>query len=320
MNNPLISVIVPVYNVEQYLNRCVESIVSQSYKNLEIILVDDGSPDNCPKMCDEWAEKDGRIKVIHKENGGLSDARNVGITASCGELITLVDSDDYIHPDMIQKLLNRMIRDNSDIALCNYELVGNWDFSKEYPIKDEVLTCDEALDKLVEYYYWHYEIACAKLYKRYLFDFVKFPEGKLHEDVFTAHLFFSNCNKISCVSGALYYYVKNDESIVHSYSIRRFDLVEALFQRFDFFYERSEYKAASKCLFRAVEKHVQICQNLDTEENGNKKTINHYKKEYYVRYKQILDKNIPFKNKLRLTAFIFGCFAYITTSKIIGKF
>ena len=117
-NNPKISVIVPVYKVEKYLDRCVESIVNQTYKNLEIILVDDGSPDNCPAMCDAWAEKDERIRVIHKENGGLSDARNAGMDIATGDYIGFVDSDDWIEPDMYQFLMNNILENDSDISRC----------------------------------------------------------------------------------------------------------------------------------------------------------------------------------------------------------
>ena len=122
-NLPLISVIVPVYKVEAYLDKCISSIVGQTYRNLEIILVDDGSPDNCGAICDAWAEQDSRIKVIHKENGGLSDARNAGMSAATGELLGFVDSDDHISPEMYQLLYERMIADNSDISACGVEMV-----------------------------------------------------------------------------------------------------------------------------------------------------------------------------------------------------
>ena len=114
--NRVISVIVPVYNVEKYLDKCVDSIVNQTYKNLEIILVDDGSPDNCPKMCDAWVEKDSRIKVIHKENGGVSSARNAGLKASCGEYIGFVDSDDFIQPDMFEQLLGAYDKESIELS------------------------------------------------------------------------------------------------------------------------------------------------------------------------------------------------------------
>ena len=114
----LISVIVPIYNVEKYLQKCVDSIINQTYKNLEIILVDDGSPDNCPKMCDDYAEKDSRIKVVHKENGGLSDARNVGMEVATGEYVSFIDSDDYISLDFYETLLETIVDNDSDVVEC----------------------------------------------------------------------------------------------------------------------------------------------------------------------------------------------------------
>ena len=120
-----ISVIIPVYNVEEYLDKCVTSVLNQTYKNLEIILVDDGSPDNCPKMCDEWAKKDKRIKVVHKKNGGLSDARNSGIEVCTGEYIGFVDSDDYIDKQMYKELLKRIESTNSDMVMCGINCVND---------------------------------------------------------------------------------------------------------------------------------------------------------------------------------------------------
>lgn len=121
--NSCISVIVPVYCVEQYLEKCVSSIVNQTYKNLEIILVDDGSPDNCPQLCDDWQKKDKRIRVIHKENGGLSDARNAGLRASSGELVMFVDSDDWIAPEMAEKMELAMRTYHADMVLCQFAKV-----------------------------------------------------------------------------------------------------------------------------------------------------------------------------------------------------
>ena len=117
--NSLISVIVPIYNVEKYLDRCVESIINQTYKNLEIILVDDGSPDNCTQMCDDYAKKDSRIRVVHKENGGLSDARNAGMEVATGEYVSFIDSDDYISLDFYETLFQTMIDNDSDIVECS---------------------------------------------------------------------------------------------------------------------------------------------------------------------------------------------------------
>ena len=119
--NPLISVIVPVYKAEKYLDKCVQSIVNQTYKNLEIILVDDGSPDNCPEMCDEWAKKDSRIKVIHKENGGVSSARNAGLDNSFGDYIGFVDSDDFIENDFYECLYDNLVENGADISFCTFK-------------------------------------------------------------------------------------------------------------------------------------------------------------------------------------------------------
>ena len=119
----LISVVVPIYNVENYIKKCVDSILSQTYKNLEIILVDDGSPDNCPQICDEYAQKDNRIKVIHKENGGLSDARNAGIDISKGKFITFIDSDDYIEKDYVEVLYNSIKENASDMAIGSHKAI-----------------------------------------------------------------------------------------------------------------------------------------------------------------------------------------------------
>ena len=129
MNLPKISVIIPVYKVEEYINRCIKSVVNQTYDNLEIILVDDGSPDNCPVICDKWAEKDSRIKVIHKNNGGLSDARNMGMKIASGELIGFIDSDDWISKEMYQLLYENMKENESDISACGVKMV--WEDTAE---------------------------------------------------------------------------------------------------------------------------------------------------------------------------------------------
>ena len=123
LDKPKISIIIPVFGVELYLNRCIESVVNQKYSNLEIILIDDGSPDNCPTICDEWAERDERIVVIHKKNGGLSDARNIGLKIATGELVGFVDSDDWISPEMYQLLYENMLENDSDISACGVKMI-----------------------------------------------------------------------------------------------------------------------------------------------------------------------------------------------------
>lgn len=236
----LISVVVPVYCVEKYLNRCVSSLVGQTYEKMEIILVDDGSPDKCPDMCDVWAEKDERIKVIHKENGGLSDARNVGIEAAHGVYIMFVDSDDYIDPNMVEKLYAVLIKEKADMSMCAFLYVdenGNLidERNRDIPVKKMNLTGKEAIERLAMPKGWYYTIACCKLYKKSLFDKIRFPYGRKNEDVYVAHLLFGACDLVASISEPLYYYVQRDSSITgeakRNLSIHGLDHIEAEISR-----------------------------------------------------------------------------------------
>ena len=222
---PFISVIVPVYKVEGYLERCLVSIVNQSYRNLEILLIDDGSPDNCPRMCDELAEMDDRIKVIHKANGGLSDARNVGIEVAAGDYIMFVDSDDYIYPEMCQKLINTAMIENADIVSCNFY----WTYP-DGERRREAMSIEDApriLDgqKMLFHYFRGGSIdLCVvwnKLYRRALFftdDRIRFPKGRLHEDNAINYLLYFIAKRIAIIPDCLYYYVQRDGSIMQLYS------------------------------------------------------------------------------------------------------
>lgn len=230
----LISVIVPVYKVEKYLDRCVDSIVNQIYKNLEIILVDDGSPDNCPKMCDAWAKKDSRIKVIHKENGGLSDARNAGMAVATGNYIGFVDSDDWIDLNVFQTLLTALNKSNSDIACCkimkvreneNVSQVGNC--SGEYKVYDTEAAMHELIiDKDIQQVVWN------KLYKRKVLENIKFEKGKYNEDEFWTYQVVGNANQIVVIDYPGYYYLQRNSSIMGStYSLKRLDAIDAKVNR-----------------------------------------------------------------------------------------
>lgn len=239
----MISVIVPVYKVEKYLNKCIESIINQTYKNLEIILVDDGSPDNCPSICNEYAKKDDRIKVIHKENGGLSDARNVGIDAATGSYISFVDSDDYIAPDFLEIMHSTMLRENADLVICNYCYIDDNENilesnNKNSPVKDEVLTQNQIYEKLnYSFGWWYYVTAWNKLYRRELFDTIRFPKGKLNEDDFIAHEIFFACKRIVTIEKMLYFYVQRQGSIMSStVTVRNLDEIEGFCKRISFYH------------------------------------------------------------------------------------
>lgn len=257
----LISVIVPVYNVEKYLKKCIDSIINQTYRNLEIILVDDGSPDNAGKICDEYALKDHRIRVIHKENGGLSDARNAGIDVVHGEYLSFVDSDDYLDEHMMEKLLAALISEDAEMSMCRFTYVDDDGHLLEKknaelpPAKSEVLTGFEAIRRLNEGS-GQYSIACCKLYKRDLFQGVRFPVGKRHEDEFVSHVLFMKCNRVACIGEALYYYVQRNDSIMGSariaLSIKYLDAVEALLNRAVFLVPYGMLLEVGKAYFNVV--------------------------------------------------------------------
>ena len=176
----LISVIIPVYKVEKYINRCVESVLVQNYHNIEVILVDDGSPDNCGIICDKYAETDSRIKVIHKKNGGLSDARNAGLDIATGQYICFIDSDDYIEKDMLKDMYDNIVRTGADITICNYCAVDN-EGHKQWESED--ISDGEWTEKefwknfydAFEGMYYYYVVAWNKLYSRKIFDERHFP-------------------------------------------------------------------------------------------------------------------------------------------------
>ena len=245
-NTPLISVIVPVYNVEKYLARCIDSIIAQTYKNLEIILVDDGSADTSGAICDEYAHTDSRIRVFHKENGGLSDARNFGIAESHGEYLGFVDSDDYIATDMYELLYSLVCEYNVSMAACD---VCDVDDGKEPHLisKGDGILCvgrEEAmrivLDGRINYAY-----AWNKLYKRELFDTIRYPVGKYIEDFFVILPLIEKAGNVAFCPEQKYYYVHRENSIMTSvFSKKHYDCIEVHEQNYRFICDK--YPALEK--------------------------------------------------------------------------
>ncbi len=232
-DDKVISVIIPVYNVEKYLDRCVQSVVDQSYSNLEIILVDDGSTDNCPIICDEWTNRDNRIRVIHKKNGGLSDARNAGMAAASGEYISFIDSDDWIEPEMMERLLRAIVQDESDIAACTVKMV--WEDGSPGKLltaqENCVLNREEAQrallrETLLKQPVWY------KLYKTDLVKEIPFAVGKYHEDVFWSYQAIGAAKRVSVIDYPGYNYFQRSDSIMgEGYSLKRLDAIEAKEER-----------------------------------------------------------------------------------------
>ncbi len=234
---PLISVIVPVYNVEKYLDACIESIVNQTYKELEIILVDDGSPDKCPQMCDEWAKKDSRIKVIHKENGGQGEARNFGMEIAGGEYIGFVDSDDIIRPEMYETMLKEISEHNADMLQCAMFRYSEFPLEK-FPDKGSdisvrVFSNEEAVKHLITDEM--ITSTCPSvLIKSRIAKNVKFDLGMINEDVMWIYRALRDSEKIAISSEKLYGYYQRDGSTMNCvYTERKFDALKALRMRAD---------------------------------------------------------------------------------------
>lgn len=230
MNSPKISIIVPVYQVEKYLKKCVESILTQTYQNFELILVDDGSTDKSPEICDEFAKFDDRIVVIHKNNEGVSVARNIGLDIAKGEYIGFVDGDDYIAPDMYEMLLTRILKDGSDMACCNYLQVDENNKpipNQELPLQDGCLNAQEAIQYFI-LYGAYYVAPCNKLCKKNIYQTLRFPVGKRYEDLRIIHDIVFKCNRISHINKALYYYVRRSDSFtMDKFNVGKFDHGEA---------------------------------------------------------------------------------------------
>ena len=241
---PLLSIIVPVYDVENYLQKCIDSILAQTFTDFELILVEDGSPDGCPALCDAAAAKDARIRVLHQKNGGLSAARNAGLDAARGAWIGFVDSDDYIAPEMYETLYKAVQSTGADLALCDYAEVdeagvpcqsmhvrlGKKDFTGRELLKN-------ATDSMIQ-------PAWNKLYRRAVFAQLRYPEGKLNEDLFLIPKICLQIQKAVVVPKALYYYVQRGGSIMNgSKTLRHFDAAEAAQRYWDCLVENTAYDA-----------------------------------------------------------------------------
>lgn len=255
MENDLISIIIPVYNVEKYINKCLESVINQTYRNLEIILVDDGSEDKSGKICEEISIKDNRIRVIHKENGGLSDARNIGLDNSNGEYIAFIDSDDFIERDMIEFLYYNINKYDADISICsNYifdeeECIDN--STKEIKVYNRLEILKEVLlDEKIRSYAWN------KMYKRDLFYNIRFPKGRVFEDILTIPKLFEKANKVVLNDVAKYYYRQREGSILHVQNKKiRLEYINAALEILEFLYKK-EKELFLYCVYNYV--HITI--------------------------------------------------------------
>lgn len=236
-NNDLVSIIVPIYNVDGYLRRCLESISAQTHHNIEVILVDDGSTDSSGRICDEVSSADARFTVVHKVNGGLSDARNAGLSVINGAWVFFLDSDDYISPHCIETMLGVALNSGAEIVECAFDSVEDgatvaWSNpTGEY----ELFRQPEALERFLDYKGTSI-MAWNKLYRSALFERIRFPVGRLNEDEFTTPYLVERVSSYASLKDSLYAYVQREGSIMHSpFSEKKLDGLEALSQRLTHF-------------------------------------------------------------------------------------
>lgn len=292
-----VSVIVPIYKVEPYLRRAIDSIIKQSYSNLEIILVDDGSPDKCGEICDEYGLLDDRIKVIHKENGGLSDARNAGLDIAAGEYIAFVDSDDYIAGDYVETLLAALNEHDADVAMCAYAVTSSLEYDgsifeaghdddKKRDGAIEVCSREELLKNLYDANHCdatYFIVAWNKLYKASLWEGIRFPKGKIHEDEATTYKIYDKAAKGVYLHKPLYGYFSAPESITRGgFQVKRLDWMDALDGRIAFFEERGEkdqVRFARRARANGAIHYYYPLKEFLPEEKSQRKRLKSYVKE-----------------------------------------
>lgn len=318
MQQPLISVIVPVYKVVNYLDKCVESILVQTYKNLEIWLVDDGSPDRCGEMCDEYAKADSRIKVVHKKNGGLSDARNVALDAMTGEYVAFVDSDDSIAKDYIEVLYGLIEKCHAQMSVVDfafdYEGIPQHFEVRKY--KEKCYSAREAIEEM--FYQGDFDdYAWCKLYHKSLFKDIRFPKGLLYEDTFVSYRVMALCDKIAFCNKQLYNYLIREDSIEgQPFSAAKLDSALKIFDSM----ENEHYD-----LIKPVRKSFN-CRMLSFASHLLLKTPKDYDKKYILWEKITMyrwDVLMDFKArpKARIAALIsyFGLKAMLKAFELVDK-
>lgn len=293
-----VSVIIPVYKVEKYLRKCVDSVINQTYKDLEIWLVNDGSPDNCPAICDEYAVKDSRIKVIHKKNGGLSDARNAALDVMTGQYVTFVDSDDYISEDAVQTWHDALVNNDADMAVGNMVAIDENSNSKSFfpPTEKETVLNDEEILTLLSPPH-----APNRLYKSELFKTVRYPVGRLYEDVFTWHKILSQVKKVVLTGKVSYYYFVRSGSIMHSeYDIRFTDIIFAIKERYEWLDSIGQKKLADEARMFIYTRVAVAYAHLDPKSPEHNKKLKEVKAIYNDCYKILIKEDVGIKQKIRL--------------------
>jgi glycosyltransferase involved in cell wall biosynthesis len=328
MDSYKVSVVVPIYKVEKYLNRCIDSIINQTYTHLEIILVNDGSPDKCRIIAEEYAKLDNRIKVFHKENGGLSDARNFGMQLVTGEFTLFVDSDDWLEVNMIAELVHSSLKFEADVvqsafyyAYQDYLLFDNRHFQKDNPpiiLENEALMAELVINERVKNFAW------GKLYKTEIIRDIPFKKGVLFEDVFWAHLVMKRVKTYVILHQPLCYYFQRSDSIVSTYTTRNLDIIKGLKERQRFieeFYTDLTDKSLKVILNTCLNHYTLLFVNRRKDKRGKyRKEIQNYIKGNYYQFKDSVNDDRLLRTQLWLFSihpFLYFCFLLLT--KVLRK-
>lgn len=299
---PRISVIVPVYRVEDYLDVCVESVQRQSFTDWELILVDDGSPDGCGEICDNWAARDSRIQVIHQTNGGLSAARNSGVKAARGEWLAFLDSDDWWDPAFLEEMLQGLQESGAPLCICGwkYEYEKAGDGPEELLPLSGVLSAREVLMQMALPKGVVYVTAWNRLIRRDLWGDLSFPPGKLHEDEFVAHLLIDRADRVCLLDRPLVHYRQRGGSITaQSADIRHWDGTEALLKRFAY-YENKGYSELLEPCFQGIRSQYFLClREQDTDSSQGKNRLKTMQRDLAVllKHKELINQ-LPFGERL----------------------
>lgn len=311
----LISVIIPIYNVEKYLSECISSVLEQTYKNLEIILIDDGSTDNSLDVCKSFAEKDKRIRVIHQQNQGIAQVRNLGVAQAKGELLFWVDSDDYICNEMIERLYDNLIKYDADMSICDYTQGEKRDYNFISTKTPEIMTFDSKKGLELIYKSNHYSFimaaSWAKLIKKSLYNGLQYPKNKVFEDIYMSHHLINNCKKIVFTDEVMYYYYQWPESILgKKLYIEKLDYLGAFEERIHFFdklgFKELSEKARIQYLHSLIWEYSRAKDILK-----NKPMVKHIKKEYR-KYYSFGTQNEDVKNETKMYMLRFYLSPYLT--------
>jgi glycosyltransferase involved in cell wall biosynthesis len=304
----MVSIIIPVYNVQDYLARCVDSVLTQTYTDLEIILVDDGSIDISGDICDEYALLDARVRVIHKENGGLSDARNAGLDVARGNYVAFIDADDYVHPSFVELLLKTINETGAQIAVSTWQELKDGDKPRKVKTKRPrctILTQEEAISS-VFYQKKLNHSACSRIFETQLFNNLRFPEGMLYEDLAIIYPLLCKVEKVALINTPMYYYMHRQGSIITTMSLRRTHVLDHI--------ERIEEQVtdeAPQYLPAVRSRHLSACFNMlrlmpidDPKWQATKERCWDYIKN--MRFLCIKDSKVRLKNKIACLLSYFG--------------